>query len=320
MEGSHKPEWASRLMETVQLTDFFCHCPLSERDKKEIEKKSRQGREEEYEVEEIYFWIGGLIERIFTTLVAYFKTYICQPICCKNNESVITMTIANCENPKTKEKLRSGEEMLEKIMNMEKNFFPNGKDKSIFGKVQFFYNTFANCCVSCGNALDGKECWCCATRRIQTEELFHAKNIWYNTGRQNVYTTYEPFYSQDMQQGFRMGLITQRLDQKEWYSAERAAVQRFQGCNRRTEDRVPNLFLLCVNTIADHCDEEKISYLPSPPAIKKQILDILLSPEKQLTDAILDKYCVWMCPTDEKLTLRLRGCYFYTDTEDGISC
>ena len=34
------------------------------------------------------------------------------------------MTIADCEHPKIKEKLHSGEEMLEKIINMEKNFFP----------------------------------------------------------------------------------------------------------------------------------------------------------------------------------------------------
>ena len=85
--------------------------------------------------------------------------------------------------------------MLEKIINMEKNFFPEDKDRSIFGKVQFFYNTFANCCISCGDAFDGEECWCCATQHIQVEELFHAENIWYNTGHQNVYTMPEPFYS-----------------------------------------------------------------------------------------------------------------------------
>ena len=73
------------------------------------------------------------------------------------------MTIADCENPKIKEKLHSGQEMLEKITNMEENFFPDDKDTSVFGKVQFFYNTFANCCISCGDAFDGGECWCCAT-------------------------------------------------------------------------------------------------------------------------------------------------------------
>ena len=106
------------------------------------------------------------------------------------------------------------------------------------------------------------------------EELFHAENIWYNTGRQNVYTALEPFYSQDMQQGFRMGLITQRLDKNEWYSAERAAMRCFLGCSKRTEDRIPSLFLLCVNTISDRYDAEKMSYLPLPPAMKKQLLDM----------------------------------------------
>ena len=167
MELSHKPEWASRLMETVELSDFFRHCPLSEKDKKEIRKhpKRWRGHEAEYEMEDIYFWIGGLVKHrhIFTTLVAYFKTYICEPDCCKNNNSMVRMTIADCENPKIKEKLRSGQEMLDKIINIEENFFPNDKDKSVFGKVQFFYNTFANCCISCGETFDGGECWCCTT-------------------------------------------------------------------------------------------------------------------------------------------------------------
>ena len=35
------------------------------------------------------------------------------------------MTIADCENPKIKEKLCSGQEMLDKIINIEENFFPN---------------------------------------------------------------------------------------------------------------------------------------------------------------------------------------------------
>ena len=72
------------------------------------------------------------------------------------------MIIADCKNPKIKEKLHSGQEMLEKIINIE-NFFPNDKDKSVFGKMQFFYNTFANCCISCGETFNGGECWCCAT-------------------------------------------------------------------------------------------------------------------------------------------------------------
>ena len=151
MKLSHKPEWASRLMETVELSDFFRHCPLSKKDKKEIRKhpKWRWGHEAEYEMEDIYFWMGGSsnIDVFSPSLVAYFKTYICEPDCCKNNNSVVRMTIADCENPKIKEKLCSGQEMLDKIINIEENFFPNNKDKSVFGKVQFFYNTFANCCI-----------------------------------------------------------------------------------------------------------------------------------------------------------------------------
>ena len=167
MELSHKPEWASRLMETVELSDFFHYCSLSEKDKKEIRKHPKRQcvHEAEYEMKDVYFWIGGLIKhrRIFTTLVAYFKMYICESDCCKNNNSMVRMTIAHCENPKIKEKLRSGQEMLDKIIKIKENFFPNDKDKSIFGKVQFFHNTFANCCISCGETFDSGECWCCAT-------------------------------------------------------------------------------------------------------------------------------------------------------------
>ena len=41
-----------------------------------------------------------------------------------------------------------------------------------------------------------------------------------------------------------------------------------------TKIKCPAYFVLCVNTITDHYDEEKISDLPLPPAMKKQILDI----------------------------------------------
>ena len=59
-------------------------------------------------------------------------------------------------------------------------------------------------------------------------------------------------------------------------------------------------------------------YLPLPPAMKKQLLDMLFSPERQVTDAVLHEYSAWMCPIDEELTWRPRGCYFYTNTEDGV--
>ena len=56
---------------------------------------------EEYEKEDIHFWIGDHTSHpVFTTFVAYLKKYICQPDCCKNNESVITMSIVDAENPK----------------------------------------------------------------------------------------------------------------------------------------------------------------------------------------------------------------------------
>ena len=54
--------------------------------------------------------------------------------------------------------------------------------------------------------------------------------------------------------------------------------------------------------------------------MKKQILDMLFSPERQVTNAVLDERSIWMCPVDEELTRRPRGCYFYTDSEDGLSC
>ena len=123
-----------------------------------------------------------------------------------------------------------------------------------------------------------------------------------------------------MQQGFCVGLITQRLDENEWYSVERATVQCFLGCSKRTEDRIPSLFLLCVNTITDRYDAEKMSYLPLPRAMKKQLLDMLFAPERQITDAVLHEYSTWVCPIDEAIAWRPRGCYFYTDTKDGVSC
>ena len=155
------------------------------------------------------------------------------------------------------------------------------------------------------------------------EELFHAERTWYNTGQHNVYMTVAPFYSRDMKINFRVGLITQQLDKKEWYSAERAVVRHFQGCSKRNKDKMPDLFVLCVNAVDKHCDEGQITYLPLPPKIKEQILSKLISPERQLTDHVVGEHFTWIFPTDETLCLRPRGCYFYTEgepKENGISC
>ena len=323
MELPHKPEWASHLMETVKIYDLTRYCPLMEKDKKKIRKQTREPMEK-YEAEDVHFWIGPPSScPIFTTFAAYLKKYICQPDCCKNNESVIAMNIADAENLKIKEKLHNGEQMLEEILKMDESFFPNDEDRSFFGKLQFFYNTIANCCVSCGDAFDGEECLLCATRRIQMEELFHAERIWYNTGQHNVYMMVAPFYCRVMKKTFCVGLITQRLDKKEWYSAERAAVRCFLGCSERNKDRMPHLFVLCVNTVIKHCDEGRITYLPLPRKIKEQILSEIISPERQLTDHVVGEHYTWIFPTDETLCLRPRGCYFYTKgepRENAISC
>ena len=77
MESSHKKlEWASRLIETVELNDLFHQCPLSEKDKKENRKQNRcqWGCMEDYEKEDIYFWIGVGLENcrhIFAAFAAY---------------------------------------------------------------------------------------------------------------------------------------------------------------------------------------------------------------------------------------------------------
>ena len=165
MELTHKPEWASHLMETVEMGELTCYCPLTEKDKNKIRKHTRELMEN-YETEDVHFWIGSPTSRpVFTTFAAYLKKYICQPACCRNNDSVIAMNITDAENPKI------GDQMLEEILKMDENFSPNDEDKSFFGKLQFFYNTFANCCVSfvrfVSDAFDGEECLLCATRRIQ---------------------------------------------------------------------------------------------------------------------------------------------------------
>ena len=127
-----------------------------------------------------------------------------------------------------------------------------------------------------------------------------------------------------MKKSFRVGLVTQRLDKKEWYSAERAAVRRFLGCDERNKDRMPRLLMLCVNTVIKHCDEGRISCLPLPPKIKEEILSEIISPERQLTDHVVGEYFTWIFATDETLDLRPRGCYFYTEgdpaEENAISC
>ena len=50
---------------------------------------------------------------------------------------MVRMTIADCENPKIKEKFRSGQEMLDKIINIEENFSQTIRTRAFLEKCSF---------------------------------------------------------------------------------------------------------------------------------------------------------------------------------------
>ena len=107
------------------------------------------------------------------------------------------MLIADKTNPKIREKLANGEKILESILHLKEEFFPQNGDKTVFGKIQFFFKTLGNCCVSCGQSGHNLNCVKCVTCRIQMEEVFHIDDMWTNMGQENIYLTAQSLYNRD---------------------------------------------------------------------------------------------------------------------------
>ena len=75
---------------------------------------------------------------LFTTFVAYLNLFIIHPKCCEKNPSTIQMLIADKTNPKIREKLANGEKILESILHLKEEFFPQNGIKLSSEKYNFF--------------------------------------------------------------------------------------------------------------------------------------------------------------------------------------
>ena len=308
-----KLEWEiSKMFETVKIEDIFRYYPFPERSahKKVMSK---------FEQEELFFWAqGGTSMTLFTTFVAYLNQFIIYPKCCKNNPSTIRMIIGDERNPKTREKLANGEKILEKIVHLNEQFFPQNGDKTVYGKIQFFFKTLGKCCVSCGQNGHNLNCLRCVTRRIQMEEVFHIDEVWTNTGRENIYSTTESLYNRDEDLLYSIGIITTPVHGGRIVSCERGVVARFVGCSSRKREKIATLSKLCINTIIANCEERGIEKLPLPSRLKEGIKDHLHSNERNIGDRVLKGVRGEdICSDTEKNTgaalfYRGPGCFFFT--------
>ena len=305
-------EWEkSKMFETVKIEDIFRYYPFHERSahRKVISK---------FEQEELFFWAQGEISMtLFTTFVAYLNHFIIHPKCCVSNPSTIRMVMDDKTSPRTQEKLANGEKILEKILHLKEEFFPQNGDKTVYGKIQFFFKTLGKCCVSCGQNGHHLNCLRCVTRRIQMEEVFHIDGVWTNTGRENIYSTTESLYNRDEDLLYSIGIIATPVHGGRTVSCERGVVARFVGCGSRKSEKIATLSKLCMNTILGNCEEERIESLPLPSRLKKDIKNLLHSEERNIADHVLKGVCGEDYPrtknnTGAAIFYRGPGCFFFT--------
>ena len=303
----------SKMLETVQIEDIFRYYPFGEKGARMSKIMSK------FEQEEVFFWAQGETSMtLFTTFVAYLNRFIIHPKCCASNPSTIQMVMGDETSPRTLEKIANGEKILEKILHLKEEFFPQNGDKTIFGKIQFFFKNFGKCCVSCGQNGRRLNCLRCVTRRIQMEEVFHIDELWTNTGRENVYSTTESLYNRDEDLLYNIGIIATPVHGGRTVSCERGVVARFVGCNNRKREKIATLSKLCMNTILANCEEErKIGNLPLPSKLKTDIEHLLHSEERNIADRVLKGVCGGSYPHTKNNTAAAKfyrgpGCFFFT--------
>ena len=317
MASIHELEWEmAKMFETVKIEDIFRYYPF-------CEGSEHQKVMSKFEQEELFFWAQGETSMtLLTTFVAYLNLFIIHPKCCEKNPSTIQMLIADKTNPKIREKLANGEKILESILHLKEEFFPQNGDKTVFGKIQFFFKTLGNCCVSCGQIGRNLNCVKCVTRRIQMEEVFHIDDVWTNTGRENIYSTAQSLYNRDEDLLYSIGIITTPIHGGRIVSCERGVVGRFLGCRSRESEKIATLSKLCINTIIANCSERGIEKLPLPNALKEGINNNLHSNERNIGNRVLKGVRGENYPESERNSVRATfyrgpGCFFFTTLAEG---
>ena len=312
MASIHELEWEmAKMFEMVKIEDIFWYYPF-------CEGSEHQKVMSKFEQEELFFWAQGETSMtLFTTFVAYLNLFIIHPKCCEKNLSTIQMLIADKTNPKTREKLANGAKILESILHLKEEFFPQNGDRTIFGKIQFFSKTLRNCCVSCGQSGRNLNCVKCVTHRIQMEEVFHIDDVWTNTGRENIYSTAQSLCNRDEDLLYSIGIITTPIHVGRVVSCERGVVGRFLGCRSRESKKIATLSKLCINTIIANCNKRGIEKLPLPNALKKGINNNLHSNERNIGNRVLKAVHGENYPETKKNSVRATfyrgpGCFFFT--------
>ena len=102
-------------------------------------------------------------------------------------------------------------------------------------KYSFSTTPLPTACTSCGDTFDSEECVYCVTQRIQVEELFHAENIWYNTGQQNVYMTAAPLLLPRYETNFLCGGYNSTAKQKRMVFGRKSCRETLPGLQQKKQ-------------------------------------------------------------------------------------
>ena len=217
---------------------------------------------------------------IYTVFYAYLDKFIINPECCKENRSTFSFKLAENSTQREVERLKHGYEMLEKLLELDENNFPEDDDPSIYSKIEHFYNQHYNRCFSCTYTYNGVGkhyvCATCMKDEIIKEELMHKKEMWFNTGFKNVYMMHKSLFIRYEHMFFEISVVTKPLGEITSVADlffNRAATVRFTHCKSRTP---PCLTRSCATTIGEilEWDGKKKEQLGLPITLQEYLLEI----------------------------------------------
>ena len=185
------------MLERVTIQDIYRTCESTTKDLKSYLPQCLMEAWMHHVIEDkkyAKFWCREEdVFKIYTIFYAYLARYILNLKCCSRNRSKFDTLMVERLTALVLDKINSGYEMLDKIVQTNSSLFPDDELNTIYNRIECFFSIYSDTCCSCmGKISTSTYCSTCVKEEIIKEEITHYEYLWYNTGFRNVHQLTEP--------------------------------------------------------------------------------------------------------------------------------
>ena len=193
---------------------------------------------EDKEFAKFWRWEEEQVFQIYTIFYAYLDQYMINPKCCSRNRSKFDTLMVERLTALLLDKINSGYEMLDKIVQTNYSLFPDDELNTIYSRIECFFCIYSDTCCSCMGKIATSMYYptCVKEERIK-EEITHYEHLWYNRGFRNVHKLIKPISIGLGHEKFTICVVSKPLTDATSVSdlfLHRAALVRFTHCKSRT--------------------------------------------------------------------------------------